>query len=896
MTVAAFGGGVLVLALAALALARRAQRSLPVLAGMEDLFDASPDALLVVDRRGVILMANRLAAELFGCSDATLVGQPIERLVPEGLRARHKVPRRTWRIRPQRPPAVTRDGAVRGLRGDGSEVPLQVSVSPLARGAVLAAVRDDIAAHAQLKQILFLNRMYSTLAETNQLMARCQSETELFEGVCQVAVHFGQLPLAWIGQLEPNSGRIIPRTRCSVAVQFEEYLQQLLVYAGEALPEGRGPVGVAWREGQPVFVQDVRADPRMAPWRAPAERVPWGSCAALPLRRGANVHAVLVLYDTQPAAFTREIRDLLERMVVDIEYAFERLQMRAEKAQAAEELRIAALAFEASAAMLVTDAEGRVLRVNEALRQMSGYEPHELLGAPLRLLCPDGPQLPAGRETFTRVCERDCWQGEARGRRKGGEEFPLWLSLTGVSDGTGCWTHYIASLADLSEQRDTEQRISRLVNFDALTGLPNRRFMLDRLRAAVQWAEHAGGYGAALLLGLDKFKAVNDIVGHQAGDILLQQTAERLRGAVPDHDLVGRVGGDEFLIVLEDLGADAAAADAAAHAAAEGLLATLAQPHLIGAQMVSCSASIGIAPWGGRAGAGFSELLKHADVALHAAKDAGRNQVRLFAPAMQLALERRAHLESRLRHEFSTDQLRLHFQRRVDARGRTLGAEALLRWHDPQRGVLPPLELVTVAEEIGLIHDIGRWALERACRQLQDWARSGGVARELRLAVNVSPKQLAADGFVAEVSGIVAQSGIDPSLLELEITEGLPIQDMEQVVPRMHALQRLGICFALDDFGIGYSSLSYLRQLPIRLLKIDRSFVTGMAHPSGEALVHTIVQMARSLELQVIAEGVETQWQRDTLIRLGCDQYQGYLFGRPVPIEAFDREYAAQGG
>ncbi|MHB1872188.1 MAG: PAS domain S-box protein [Steroidobacteraceae bacterium] len=515
--VAVFGGGVLVLALAALALVRRAHRPVSVPAGMEDLFDASPDALLVLDRRGVILMANRLAGEVFGRSDTTLVGQPIERLVPEGLRARREILRRPWQVRSQRLTAVSRDGAVRGVRGDGSEVPLQVSLSPLARGAVLAAVRDDTAAHAQLKQILFLNRMYSTLAETNQLMARCQSETELFERVCQVAVHFGQLPLAWIGQLEPHSGRITPRARCSVAAQFEQYLQQLSVHAGDGAPEGRGPAGVAWREGQPVFVQDVRADPRMAPWRAPAERVPWGSCAALPLRRGAKVHAVLVLYDTQPAAFTREIRDLLERMVVDIEYAFERLQMRAEKAQAAEELRIAALAFEASAAMLVTDAEGRVLRVNEALRQMSGYEPQELLGAPLRLLCPDGPQLPAGRETFARVRERDCWQGEVRGRRKGGEEFPVWLGLTGVSDGAGRWTHYIASLADLSEQRDTEQHISRLLNFDALTGLPNRRFMLDRLRAAVQWAEHAGGHGAALLLGLDRFKAVNDIIGHQAG-------------------------------------------------------------------------------------------------------------------------------------------------------------------------------------------------------------------------------------------------------------------------------------------------------------------------------------------------------------------------------------------
>jgi EAL domain-containing protein (putative c-di-GMP-specific phosphodiesterase class I) len=260
---------------------------------------------------------------------------------------------------------------------------------------------------------------------------------------------------------------------------------------------------------------------------------------------------------------------------------------------------------------------------------------------------------------------------------------------------------------------------------------------------------------------------------------------------------------------------------------------------------------------------------------------------------MQLTLERRSRLESRLRHEFSTDQLELYFQRRVDVHGTTLGAEALLRWNDPQRGVVSPLELVPLAEEIGLIHEIGRWALGRACRQLREWSRPGRPARRLKLAVNISPKQLAAEHFVAEVSDIIARTGIDPSLLELEITEGLPIQDMDDVIPKMQALRRLGVSFAIDDFGIGYSSLSYLRQLPISILKIDRSFVTGMAHPGGETLVHTIVQMARSLNLDVIAEGVETQWQWDTLIRQGCDQYQGYLFGRPVPIEAFDRDLVA---
>ena len=753
------------------------------------------------------------------------------------------------------------------------------------------ALQPQTGPDAPVEQILFLNRMYSTLAETSQLIARCECEADLFDRLCHVAVRYGELRLAWVGRAEAESGYIKPLARCSASPEFARYLDGLTVHTSETRAEGQGPRGEAWREGHPVFIQDFREDPRMVPWRGSGEAILWGSCAALPLRRGGAVSAVLLLYDTQPWAFSHKVRDLLERMVVDIEFALDRFDLVAEKERAAAELRIAALAFEASGAMLVTDAQGRILRTNEAARVSCGYAQQELIGQELALLLASDRALPAVAELFAHVREHGRWQGELWGRRRSGEEFPLWVSLAGVNDGDR-WTHYIACLTDLSDRKDTEQRISRLLNFDGLTGLPNRRFMLDRLRSAVHWAEHAGGHGAALLIGLDKFQAVNDILGHQAGDILLQQTAERLRGAVPGEDLVGRVGGDEFLVVLEGLGAQSGVAEDVACRTADELLATILQPHLIAGQMVSCSASIGIAPWGGAASASFNELLKQADVAMHSAKDCGRNDVRVFCPGMQLALERRSRLESRLRHEFNTDQLQLYFQRRVDARGKTLGAEALLRWHDPQRGIVSPLELVPVAEEIGLIHEIGRWVLGGACRQLQQWSRAGG-GRALKLAVNISPKQLAAADFVVMVSDIVGRAAIDPRLLELEITEALPIHDFNEVIPKLQSLRRLGISFAIDDFGIGYSSLSYLRRLPVTALKIDRSFVTGMSHPGGETLVHTIVQMARSLDLEVIAEGVETQWQWDTLISHGCDQYQGYLFGRPVPVEVFDRASTA---
>ncbi len=766
-------GGVLiaVVALFATACVRRGSGGGTLPVRVEDLFDAGPDALLVVDRDGVILAANRRVAALFGWPDAEIKGQPLERVLPQSLRQGPRVLRRKGRDHPKRRETGLGKLDLLAVRRDGTTFPAEVTLSPLATGVRIATVRDVTDRRAKLAEIMFLNRIYSTLAETQQLVGRCADETELFERVCHVAVTVGEFMLAWVGRPDP-SGTVIPLASRAVAAEFDEYLRGISVHIDAARPEGRGPLGIAWREARAVFVQDFRRDDRVAFWRSPSCPVPWGSSAGLPIRRAGGVHAVLSLYDTRAGAFSDKVIDLLHRMVLHIEDALDRMDL-------------------------------------------------------------------------------------------------------------------------MAERRDKEERISRLLNLDPLTTLPNRRCMLEHLDRAVCWSGRDRGHGGALLLGLDRFQTINDILGHHTGDRLLQETARRLSAAVPGAGLVGRVGGDEFLVVLEDLGAESRTATDAARRAADQLLSTVRQPPPIAAQVVSCSVSIGIALWGGECAVGFQELLRRAEVAMRAAKNNGRNTARLFTPGMQLALERRSRLEARLRHEFNTDQLELHFQKRVDGDGTTLGAEALLRWHDPQHGLVPPVELVPVAEEIGLIHEIGRWVLGRACRQLKEWSQSE-PARRLRLAVNVSPRQLAGDTFVEQVIDILARTGADPHLLELEVTEGLPIQDIEEVIPKMQALRSLGVRFAIDDFGIGYSSLSYLRQLPISVLKIDRSFVAGMAHPEGETLVHTIVQMARSLDLTVIAEGVESRWQWDMLTLHGCDQYQGYLFGRPVPIEVFDRELVAQ--
>ena len=772
MVMAAVGGvliaGAAMLAVASVRRGSAGATTPPV--RVEDLFEAGPDALLVVDRHGMILAANRLVETLFGWPRADVIGRPVERLMPEGLSRGDWAPPHGDSGNPQRPAPGAGSLNLSALRRDGTTFPVEVILRPLATGAVLATLRDATDGRAKVAEILFLNRIYSTLAETSQLVGRCAGELELFERVCQVAVTAGELRLAWVGRPD-SSGVIVPVASHAASAEFSEYLRRIEVHIDAARPEGRGPTGIAWREARAVFVQDFRRDQRAEFWRRADRPVAWGASAALPIRRDGRVHAVLSLYDTQASAFSDKVVDVLYRMIMHIEYALDRLDLMAE--------------------------------------------------------------------------------------RKGREE-----------------------------------RIWRLLNFDPLTTLPNRRHMLEHLDYTVCHRAGGAGHGAVLLLGLDRFQTVNDILGHDAGDRLLQEIARRLRTALPGADLVGRVGGDEFLFVLENLGAESRVAAVAARNTADRLLSTVLEPHLIGGQVASCSASIGIALWGGEHSAGFQELLRRAEVAMRAAKNNGRNTARLFTPGMQLALDRRARLETRLRHEFNTDQLQLYFQKRVDGGGAALGAEALLRWHDPQRGLVPPAELVAVAEEIGLIHEIGRWVLGRACRQLKEWSQSE-PARRLRLAVNVSPKQLAGDAFVDEVIDVLARTGADPHMLELEVTEGLPIQDIEEAIPKMQALRALGVHFAIDDFGVGYSSLSYLRQLPISVLKIDRSFVAGMTHPDGGTLVQTIVQMARSLDLTVIAEGVEARWQWDMLSRYGCDQYQGYFFGRPVPVEVFDRELLA---
>jgi diguanylate cyclase (GGDEF)-like protein/PAS domain S-box-containing protein len=555
--------------------------------------------------------------------------------------------------------------------------------------------------------------------------------------------------------------------------------------------------------------------------------------------------------------------------------------------QAETELRIAAAAFESQEGMLITDASGVILRVNQAFTETTGYTSGEAVGQTPSLLKSGRHNADFYRTMWETIHRTGSWQGEIWDRRKNGEIYPKWLTITAVKGDSGAVTHYVGSHVDITERKAAEDEVKNLAFFDPLTRLPNRRLLLDRLDHALATSTRSGREGALLFIDLDNFKTLNDTLGHDFGDLLLQQVAQRLETCVREGDTVARLGGDEFVVMLEDLSKDIPEAAAQTEAIGEKILASLNQTYQLATHEYHSTPSIGATLFTDHQ-AGVDVLFKQADIAMYQSKKAGRNTLRFFDPQMQVVVNVRAALESELHKALENQQFDLHYQIQVDSSQRPLGAEALIRWNHPERGLVSPAQFISLAEETGLILPIGQWVLETACTQLKIWEQDA-LTCDLVLAVNVSGKQFHQAGFVAQVQAIVQRHAINPKRLKLELTESMLLENIEDTIAAMNTLKVIGVIFSLDDFGTGYSSLQYLKRLPLNQLKIDQSFVRDIvSDDSDKAIVRTIIAMAHSLNLHVIAEGVETEEQRQILLKNGCTHYQGYLFSKPVPIEEFE--------
>ncbi len=530
--------------------------------------------------------------------------------------------------------------------------------------------------------------------------------------------------------------------------------------------------------------------------------------------------------------------------------------------------------------------DGHIFYHHAARASLHGGAPGEFIG---RLI---GEVLPrSAAEIFLLVLDRTDRTGHSQGRQlelatpEGRRWFELSASRKAV--GKNCAPRFIVLLHDITSTKAAEDAIQHLAFYDQLTGLSNRRLLIDRLRQALAANARSGKEGALLFLDLDNFKSLNDTLGHDFGDLLLQQVAQRLRTCVREGDTVARFGGDEFVIMLEDLSSEAITAAEQAESVCNKIFFALNRPYDLGGREYHNSPSIGVTLFRKQEEA-VEELLKQADIAMYQAKKAGRNTVRFFDPQMQGAVTNRAALESELHKALEKRQLHLHYQVQVDDTDQALGAEALIRWLHPERGLVSPAHFIPLAEETGLILPIGQWVLSSACAQLAAWAQDP-AKRHLDLCVNISAKQFRQNDFVAQIQEAVQSHEFDAKRLKLELTESMLLENIEDTIKTMNAIKDIGVRFSLDDFGTGYSSLQYLKRLPLDQLKIDQSFVRDLAtDESDKVIVRTIIAMAQSLNFDVIAEGVETQEQRDLLRIRGCRRFQGYLFGKPMPIDRFN--------
>ena len=586
-------------------------------------------------------------------------------------------------------------------------------------------------------------------------------------------------------------------------------------------------------------------------------------------------------------------RRWLETHAVPLQHHGETVQLAVtrditERKQSEQALRIAATAFESQQGMAITDAQRVILRVNKAFTAITGYSEEEAVGQTPHILA-SGRHDRAFYSAMDQALEATgTWQGEIWNRRKNGEVYPEWLTISAVKDGGGATSHFIAVFNDVSERINAQAQIDTLAFYDPLTGLPNRRLLLDRLEQALHVSTRHSRKNALLFVDLDNFKTLNDTRGHFQGDALLVQVAQRLKTCIREGDTLARLGSDEFVVALENLSDDEIEAATQAETVGEKILSTFATVFQLEQGAHHATPSIGITLFGGEALESSEQPLKRAELAMFQAKAAGRNTLRFFDARMQAEVSTRATLEADLRQAVHKQQFVLHYQPQVVGAGRIVGVEALVRWQHPQRGLVSPAEFIPLAEETGLILPIGQWVLETACAQLATWAEQPALAH-LTMAVNVSARQFQQAAFVDGVLNALQRARAKPSQLKLELTESMLADDVEAIIGKMSALKVHGVGFSLDDFGTGYSSLTYLKRLPLDQLKIDQGFVRNIVtDPNDAAIAKMVVALAESLGLAVIAEGVELLAQADFLAHIGCHAYQGYLFSRPLPLAEFD--------
>lgn len=748
------------------------------------------------------------------------------------------------------------------------------------------------AAEASVQALAESQRSYEMLARTNEAIIHARDRRELFQRVCDLAHDFELCSAAWIGLIHESAGRrkrLVPEASAGLALQqwsgfnfaFDDKYASANSVALRAAVLGRS-----------VVDSDYAYDTASVGWRAEVARLGIRSTAAFPLRCDKRTVGVLTLADTTEHRFSENLLRLLQEVADNISLFLEGQRVAEERTAAEQTLMLQREAMAASSdGIAIADAKAPdmpIVYVNPAFERMTGYAAAEVIGRNCRFLqgtesAQEGVQTMRAALQKGRACEVIL-----RNYRKDGSLFWNNLRLAPVVGATGEVTHFVGSQTDVTERIRAEQELAHRATHDGLTGLPNRELLEDRLQHAIAQASRVDGRIGVAFVDLDNFKMFNDSIGHTAGDTVLKTIGDRLRTCLRSGDTVARLGGDEFVIVVEQLEDDAMLRDVG-----QRVLSAVAQPIVLNGQAYEVGCSVGTAVYP-RDGTTPGSLIQHADFAMYKAKEDGRGVLRIYEPKLDARHADRLNLEVALRQALARKEFVLHYQPKCEtASGRVCGAEALVRWHHPERGLVPPLQFIELAEQTGVIVPLGEWVLEEACRESQR-LRGAGLS-DFAIAVNVSAIQFKQANFMAMIRRILEETGLSPAGLSLEITESVMMSDPETFTATLRELKALGVKVALDDFGTGYSSLSYLKRFPIDQVKIDRAFVRDITSDAADAAIcSAIIAMAHSLDMGVVAEGVENAEQVAYLRGRGCDELQGYYLSRPLAAAVFQQWLASQ--
>jgi len=859
---------------------------------LRTVMDAIPDRIYVKDAEGRFLMQNAALLKLRGVKrHEDIIGKTVFDIFPAEAAQRYQ--NEDQKILESGEPLIDREARTlfgSGLEGTStwhltSKVPLK-DASGKTYG--LVGVSRDITEQKQSSaRILRLNRFFSTLSATNAAISRARDREALFSAICRIAVAEGGLGSAWIRIHDPDSRELRMVAHAGVS---EDYFAKMRVSSDPDKTEGQGLAGAAFRENRIMIGNDMLNESALKRWRERAMQYGFHSLASLPLACNDEVIGVLTLQAKEAGFFDHELVQLLQQMAADISFALTGLRLQEQHQATVHALQQSDEQFRQLAQHIpqvfwITDAaQQKTIYVSPAYETVTGHSLRELESDPQAWLVAIHPE-DRDRVHFARgqKAPLGAYDVEYRLQHKDGSVRWIHDRAFPVKDQHGK-VYRIAGIAeDITETKAARERLANLAHYDSVTGLPNRVLLHDRLRQSIAQARRNSWFVGVLFLDLDRFKLVNDTLGHAAGDLLLKQVSVRLTRALRPSDTVARLSGDEFAVILSEL-----MSPQNAGLVAQKLIDALRLPYDLDGNEVFVTASIGITLYP-TDGDSIETLIRDADAAMYGAKSAGRNNYQYYTAEMNQRATEKLRLETRLRHAIEREEFVLHYQPKVDiASGEITGLEALLRWQSPDEGMVSPDQFIPLLEETGLIVQVGNWVTRSACAQIHAWREAG--LTPVPVAVNLSARQLKQAGFGATLGHALAEFSIPAELIEIEITESSLMENPDQAIVVLTEIANLGVRLSADDFGTGYSSLSYLKRLPLDALKIDRSFVRDItSDPDDAAITRTVITLAHGLDLKVIAEGVETEEQLAFLGQNQCDEAQGYLFSRPLPVDACTR-------